>query len=121
MSNAQDYAESLVREIRANVESGGLFGYRECVYADTGEEYREEADPMDWLEDVLDFRYIVTSGREFLGAQLLLAFGGPNAWLDTLTGEISVSWGSESATVYAPKEFTEALNETLEEIWGLGA
>lgn len=121
MSNAQDYAQGLLEGIRANVESGVLFGYREGVYADTGEEYREEADPMDWLEDVLDFRYIVTSGREFLGAQLLLAFGGPNAWLDTLTGEISVYWGSESSIVYAPKEFTEALNETLEEIWGLGA
>ena len=119
-SLAQDYANGLLETIRGFAEEGTVFGWKEGSYADTGEDYKEEATAFDYLEEVLDFRYIVNGERRFIGAQLLLTFGGPNTWLDTITGEITVYWGSDVARVYAPQAFTDELNETLEQFWNMG-
>lgn len=102
-SLAADYARDLVQSMRDDVESDAIHGG----------EYM-----LDYLESVLlDIHYIVDSERRYVGARLLLAYGGPNAWLDTTRGEISVYWASDRATDYAPLEFCELLDEYLSELF----
>ena len=109
---AYDYAQDIRERISLDVEAGTPFGLHE----DTA----EELTAWDYLEDVLDIQYLVSSQREYLGARLLLSWGGPNTWLDTKTGAITVYWGSDSATVYAPQSFTDALDQALAELWEMG-
>ena len=41
-----------------------------------------------WMEDTYDIRYLVDSSKRYLGAQLLVAGGGPTIWVNTWTKEV---------------------------------
>ena len=73
---------------------------------------------LDYLESVLDIQLITDTSGRYIGARLLLSCGGPNAWLDTSRGELSVFWGSDRATEYVNLEFCELLDEHLAEYFG---
>ena len=53
---------------------------------------------FDYLADVLDINWILDSNREFKGARILVAFGGPNIWIDTDKQTVEGSWWGESFT-----------------------
>ena len=53
---------------------------------------------FDYIADVLDVNWILDSHREFKGARLLVAFGGPNIWINTDTQTVEGHWWGESFT-----------------------
>jgi len=53
---------------------------------------------FDYIADVLDINWILDSNREFKGARLLVAFGGPNIWIDTSKQTVEGHWWGESFT-----------------------
>jgi len=56
---------------------------------------------FDYLNDVLDIEYIVSSKKEYLGARVLVAFGGPNIWINTRTKQVEgYCWGDKSIQSY---------------------
>ena len=65
-----------------------------------GEDEFEQVSIYDYLSDVLDATYY-TTGRngEYKGVRLLLAYGGPNVYLDTYFRTLELYWWNESATV----------------------
>lgn len=82
------------------------------------DELNYEGEPMgafDYLQDALDIEYIVNSKAEYLGARVLVTFGGPNIWVNTRTNTVEGAWWADSATA----SFTDnlGLNEALEELW----
>ena len=48
-----------------------------------------------FMEDVYDIRYIVDREKRYLGAELLVAGGGPTIWVDTFTREVRGYWGGD--------------------------
>tara|TARA_R100000789_G_C3003231_1_gene149439 strand:+ start:307 stop:657 length:351 start_codon:yes stop_codon:yes gene_type:complete len=78
------------------------------------EEY-SECCASDYLSDALDIRYIVSSDKEYLGAEILVAFGGPNIWIKTTSNEVVGYWGHDKASW----EFTDnlGLDDYLDEYW----
>ena len=75
----------------------------------------ESMSAMDWLMDALDIRYIVGQKKEYPGAEVLVAFGGPDIWVNTLDGVVKGSWWGDSATAF----FTDniGLDDALEELY----
>ena len=75
----------------------------------------EELSAFDYLQSALDIEYIVNSKREYLGARVLVAFGGPNIWVNTRTGTVDGHWWGDSATA----SFTDAigLDDALSELY----
>ena len=75
----------------------------------------EEFSAFDYLQDALDIEYIVNSKREYLGARVLVAFGGPNIWVNTRTGTVEGHWWGDSATA----SFTDSigLDDALSELY----
>lgn len=73
---------------------------------------------MEWLEDVLDIRYIVGSDRQFISAQVLVAFGGPNIWVNFDEHTVVGYWGGDKYTA----NFTDdmGVENYLEEMWNGG-
>jgi hypothetical protein len=53
----------------------------------------------DYLQDVLDIEYIIGSDKRYLGARVLVAFGGPNIWINTRTKQVEGYWWGDSAIV----------------------
>lgn len=100
--NAKDYAQHL---------------------ADTVLEASEIGDPYEFVSDVLDIRRTYSSSGDLFSVSLLVAFGGPNAWLHVQSNgiEVEVSWYSDPAVkwVYCP-DFADAILELFND-WDMYA
>tara|TARA_Y100001963_G_scaffold80425_1_gene111590 strand:+ start:99 stop:467 length:369 start_codon:yes stop_codon:yes gene_type:complete len=53
-----------------------------------------------FMDHVYDIRYLVGSDKEYLGAKLMVAGGGPTIWVNTWTKEVEGSWGADRCTHY---------------------
>ncbi len=67
---------------------------------------REDApeDVWEWLESVLDYETTYGADRELRRVRLLVAFGGPNAWI-TFDGDhalVECAWWSDMVSVHVP-------------------
>ena len=78
-------------------------------------EYGETQSAYDYLNDVLDIQYIVNGKGEYLGARVLVAFGGPNIWVDTQRKIVEGFWWGD----YAKASFNDYMDidEALSELW----
>ena len=50
----------------------------------------------DYREDVLDFEWIFNGDKTLKGARILVAFGGPNIWINTVTEQVEGYWWSDT-------------------------
>lgn len=62
----------------------------EITDEDTGEKRQQSAG--DWMEGTYDIRYYVDSSKRYLGAELMVAGGGPTIWVNTWTKEVEGYW-----------------------------
>lgn len=77
----------------------------------------EIVDVLDWFSDVLDIEYRLGSDRKLRSVKLLLAWGGPNIWLDTDTNSVDLYWWGDHAEEGLLPEVCEAINEAFEELF----
>lgn len=68
-------------------------------YKEWMENNEEEGEPsaFDYIQDALDIQYIVSHDKAYLGARILVAFGGPNIWIDTRTKTVEGYWWMQKA------------------------
>ena len=69
-----------------------------------------------FMEDVYDIRYIVDQEKRYMGAELMVAGGGPTIWVNLYTKEVEGYWGGDRVT----KAFTDnlGLDDYCEEMYG---
>jgi hypothetical protein len=70
----------------------------------------------DWMEDTYGIRYLVDHDKQYLGAQILVAGGGPTIWVDTFTKEVRGYWGTDRVQWYFMD--TLGLDDYCEELYG---
>ena len=63
---------------------------------ETGEKRTETAS--DWMEGTYDIRYYVDRDKGYLGAEILVAGGGPTVWVNLYTKEVEGYWGGDRVT-----------------------
>ena len=63
---------------------------------ETGEKREDTAH--DWMEGTYDIRYYVDREKRYLGAEILVAGGGPTIWVNTYTKEVEGYWGGDRVT-----------------------
>ena len=70
----------------------------------------------EWMEGVYDIRYIVDREKRYLGAELMVAGGGPNIWVNLDTKYVEGYWGGDKVLV----PFTDnlGLDDYCEEMYG---
>ena len=86
-------------------------------YYDGQYEEGEIISGFDYLEGVLDIQYIVTGEGEYLGARVLLAYGGPNIWLDTQKQMVEGHWWGDSFSASYHSDIMD-IDGALSELWG---
>ena len=85
-------------------------------YSDDDLNYDGEAmSAFDYLQDALDIEYIVNGKGEYLGARVLVAFGGPNIWINTRTGIVEGAWWADRAEASFVDNI--GLDDALSELW----
>ena len=69
-----------------------------------------------WMEGVYDIRYIVDREKRYYSAELMVAGGGPNIWVNLDTGYVEGYWGGDK--VQEPFIDNLGLNDYCEELYG---
>ena len=103
-SELQNHVDSVAETL-----SKGFEGYMQ------DNEFGETQTAMDYLQDVLDIQYIVSGKGEYLGARILVAFGGPNIWVDTQRNVVEGYWWGDYAR-YSFNDYMD-LDDALSELW----
>ena len=70
----------------------------------------------DWMEGTYDIRYLVDREKRYLGAELMVAGGGPTIWVDLWDKEVKGYWGGDK--VLEPFIDELGLDDYCEEIYG---
>ena len=69
-----------------------------------------------WMEDTYDIRYIVDREKRYLGAELLVAGGGPTIWVNLESMYVEGYWGGDK--VQEPFRDNLGLDNYCEELYG---
>lgn len=77
----------------------------------------EQMSIWDYMTDALDVRYLVNSNREIIAVKVLVAFGGPNIWIDTETRSVELYWWTDRASYPLSSNAVDALDEWAEEMF----
>ena len=64
---------------------------------DEGQPEDFQPHAWDYIEDILDINYVVGCDREYLGAQITVAWGGPNIYIHTRSCTVKGYWGGDQA------------------------
>ena len=76
----------------------------------------KEDTAAKWMEDTYAIRYLVDQDKSFLGAEILVAGGGPTIWVDTFREQVTGWWGSDR--VQWDFQDILGLNDYCEEMYG---
>tara|TARA_Y100000401_G_scaffold49939_1_gene38908 strand:+ start:99 stop:485 length:387 start_codon:yes stop_codon:yes gene_type:complete len=107
MQELIEHVRAIANDINDGIKTNSTPGCKACENAEVISLIRwphcdcdgsEMLSGFDYLNDALDIQYIVTGEGEYIGARVLVAFGGPNIWVNTHTGIVEGYWGSNSAT-----------------------
>jgi predicted RNA-binding Zn-ribbon protein involved in translation (DUF1610 family) len=89
-----------------------------CEFTDDLNEY-EQQSLYDYMEDCLDIEYRCDSKKEYRSVQIMVAWGGPNIYLDTASGKVELYWGGDNTDWPLSYDVINALDEWAEEYWNL--
>ena len=76
----------------------------------------DEPCASDYLQNMLDCRYIINSNKEYMGANILIAFGGPNIRINTIDKCVEGYWGRDEVKRYY-REDKLGLFDHMEQIY----
>ena len=96
--------------------------YREGVYImSDGKEIADDdleiATIGDYFSDFYDIDYIVDSNKKYKACRVLVAFGGPNIYIDTWEQEVQLSWWGEHAEAHIPDDLCEQIDDFFEMLY----
>lgn len=111
--------EQLEREVKSMAESlqkvvAGI-GFEDEDDRDGEFDFGNEHDRLRWyFEDVLDVRFTISAQFEFINAEILLAYGGPNIWYNTAEGRVHGYWDGR-AEYFVDHDTRDAIDSYWEE------
>lgn len=103
----REYCKRIAEELKAIYNGHGVT------------EDGEQATLYDWINDALDFEYIIDSKRRYKSAKIWVTLGGPNVWIDTAEKSVKLAWANERAEFLLPYEVCDEIDEIMSEIWGM--
>lgn len=116
-TEAKNQLQEMCDNIAVQINHGITYQEAELDYEERGAEPGDQISAFDWLEDALDIQYIVTGKGEYLGARILVAFGGPNIWVNTQEKTVKGNWyGYRCEASFWADEL--GLDDACRELWG---
>lgn len=87
-----------------------------CGFVGTLDEY-EQQSIYDYFEDALDIEYRVNSAKEFRSVEIMVAWGGPNIYIDTACNKVKLYWGGEYAEYPIINHAADIIDDWAAEYW----
>lgn len=83
-----------------------------------GEVKNDDGETMtlyDYMSDILDFEYTVTSRKEYKSVKIWVTLGGPSVWIDTSDSYIRLAWGNQREEYPLAYEVCDEINAIFKE------
>jgi len=109
----QETCEEQLRRMCKNI-ADGISSPEMITDEETGE--KREQSASDWMEGTYDIRYYINRDKSYLGAEILVAGGGPTVWVNTYTQQVEGYWGGDK--VLEPFRDELDLDGYCEEMYG---
>lgn len=77
----------------------------------------EQMSFYDYLEDALDIDYIVNSKKEYKACRIMVAFGGPNIYINTWEKQVELHWWTDHASYYLTTDTCNEIDACMEEYY----
>lgn len=77
----------------------------------------EEYSLYDYFEETFDIEIRSTLDGEYRSVKLLVAYGGPNIFIDTSDCSVRLCWWGESETAFFDCETSNAIDFIFSELW----
>ena len=71
----------------------------------------------DYFNDFYDVNYVVDSDKKYKACRVLVAYGGPNIYIDTWDGQVQLEWWGEHAEAHIPNDLCEQIDEFFEMLY----
>lgn len=68
----------------------------------------------DYFEDALDIDYIVNSRKEYKACRIMIAFGGPNIYVNTWEAKVELHWWNEHGSMWLTADTCVAIDQWAE-------
>lgn len=78
----------------------------------------DQMSAYDFIADALDIEVSCSLEREYRSARIMLAYGGPNIYIDTARRAVELYWWTDRAEYPISSSAADALDEAIEELWG---
>lgn len=75
----------------------------------------EQLGLYDWAEDILDIEFRCSSKKEYRSTRIMVAWGGPNIYIDTAAEEVQLYWWTDRASYMISRDAAIALDDWAEE------
>ena len=76
----------------------------------------EQLSMYDYLiENGLDIEYRIGADKEYRSCEIMVAWGGPNIYIDTASDTVKLYWGGEKAVYYIPGSVSDEIDDACEE------
>ena len=78
----------------------------------------EQLSIFDYMEDILDMEYTISSDREtVLSVKIWVTLGGPNVCIDTKEKAVCLYWGSDREQYLLSYDVCDTIDEWAQEMW----
>ena len=77
----------------------------------------QQQSGFDYIKDALDIEYVISESGDYLGAVILVSFGGPNIMIDTRHNQVKGTWWGDSAS-YGFYDDPMGVDDACKELWG---
>ena len=77
----------------------------------------EIADIGDYFDDFYDIDYVIGSDKHYKACRVLVAYGGPDIYVDTWLQQVLLSWWGKHAEAYIPDDLCEQIDDFFKAIY----
>ena len=100
MTKAQDIIDSKEKEANDHLKDNVDFWIDLITTGKHDFELEEDEDLLIYLSSnqIMDIKYVLDDNLDYVGSQLLVAFGGPNIWIDTQHQQVKGYWWGDEVT-----------------------
>ena len=88
-----------------------------CGYVSEDTNDFEPLSLYDYFDDCLDIEYRVGSDKQLRSVRIMVAWGGPNIYIDTASRAVELYWWGDNASYPIDSDVCDEIDQYFEEIY----
>lgn len=97
---------------------GDKFKCPDCGIVEETSEY-EQLSILDYFNDFLDIDFVCDRYKQYKACRIMVAFGGPNIYINTWDKRVELFWWTERGEAYLPGRVCDMIDDFAAEIYAL--